>query len=202
MDAAPALMPRESFIKAAVAGGVDIIQLREKSLTDRILFEVARECAATCRALGVPFIINDRLDIALASGADGVHVGQDDFDVRDVRAIAGDKLLVGLSTHSQAQIDDSARLDIDYIGVGPIHETPTKQGRPAVGTAVVSYAAANARVPFFAIGGLDPSNVAEVINAGADRISVRRFILHAADPSIAARQMLDAHQRAREFSFR
>ncbi len=189
-DAAPRMLPIERFLTEAVAGGVGMVQLREKSTSDRALFEVAQRCAQTCRTLGVPFIVNDRLDIALTCGADGVHLGQDDLPVLSARRVAGKEFIIGLSTHSTQQIDAACDLPVDYIGVGPIHETPTKQGRPAVGVSLVRYAASHARVPFFAIGGLDPANVVEVINAGGERVSILRWIAQANDPKSAALQLV------------
>ena len=194
MDAATRL-PLERFLTEAIAGGVDMVQLREKNLEDRVLLEYAQLCASTCHRHGVPFIVNDRADIALAAGADGVHVGQDDLPVAAVRALLGPDRIVGLSTHSREQIDAAG--DADYLGVGPIFETPTKPGRPAVGIELVRYAAAHARAPFFAIGGLDPSNVAGVIAAGGRGISVYRWIARADDPARAARDVVAAMDAAR-----
>ncbi|HZV80046.1 MAG TPA: thiamine phosphate synthase [Candidatus Binatus sp.] len=177
-------------IEAAVQGGVDMVQLREKRLDDGELLAAAREAARLCRRLGVPFIVNDRADIARAAGADGVHLGQDDLPVEEARALMGPDAFIGLSTHSSEQVD--AALDVDYIGVGPIHETPTKPGRPAVGTPLVRYAAAHAVQPFFAIGGLEPGNVGDVVRAGARNFSVLRYVANADDPRRAAREMIDA----------
>src|SRR4029078_7913838 len=114
--------------------------------------------------------------VAREAGADGVHVGQDDMPVSQVRALVGEDLLVGLSTHAPAEIDAVDAGLVDYIGVGPVHETPTKPGRPAVGSELVAYASAHARVPFFAIGGLHEGNLQEVIAAGATRACVLRAI--------------------------
>ncbi|MBV8670845.1 MAG: thiamine phosphate synthase [Candidatus Eremiobacteraeota bacterium] len=196
-DASPRMQPIEAFVRAAVAGGVGMVQLREKHMTDVELLDVARRYAAVCTELGIPFILNDRLDLALACGADGVHLGQDDLPVPSSRAIAGEDFIIGLSTHTRGQIDIAAHLPADYIGVGPIHATPTKQGRPAVGTALVSYAAAHAGQPFFAIGGIEPENVAELIESGARGVSVLRWISNAPDPRSAARALAQAMERAR-----
>jgi len=194
MDAATRTPP-ERFLAAAIAGGVDMVQLREKKLDDGALLAYARRCASVCRQHGVPFIVNDRADIAIAAGADGVHVGQDDIPVADAKMLLGPGSIVGVSTHDARQID--AASDADYLGVGPIFETPTKPGRPAVGADLVRYAAAHAKAPFFAIGGLDPSNVAEVIAAGGRGISVYRWIARADDPARAAREMIAAMDAAR-----
>jgi thiamine-phosphate pyrophosphorylase len=195
-DASPRVLPIERFLSEAVAGGVGMVQLRERCSSDQDLLAVAQRCARTCRQLGIPFIVNDRLDIALACGADGVHLGQDDLPAAAARRIAPDAFIIGLSTHSAQQIDASRELDVDYIGVGPIHETPTKQGRPAVGVELVRYASIHACTPFFAIGGLDPANVRDVIDAGGRRVSILRWIAQAADPKEAARQLATRMQQA------
>ena len=134
--------------------------------------------------------------MAAEAGADGVHVGQEDLPVAVVRELVGEDLLIGLSTHSSSEIDRAGRADElgrpDYIGVGPVNATPTKAGRPAVGLELVRYAAAHASVPFFAIGGIDSCNIAEVLAAGASRVAVLRAIAQAADPERAARQLTHA----------
>ena len=175
------------MLRGAIAGGVEIVQLREKSLPDEELVSVAHAVRALCEELGALLIVNDRPWVALEAGADGVHVGQDDMPVEEVRELVGPELLIGLSTHSPVQIDAVDATSADYIGVGPVHETPTKPGRPAVGVDLVRYAAAHAPVPFFAIGGLDVENVGEVIDAGADRVCVLRAVAAAGDPERAAR---------------
>ncbi len=177
------------LIRSAVAGGVDVLQLREKKLADDELTAVASAAAALCSRLGALLVVNDRPAVAAESGADGIHVGQDDLPVEDVREIVGPELLVGLSTHTPAEIDAVDPGVVDYIGVGPVHETPTKPGRPAVGLELVRYAAANATVPFFAIGGLDTGNVRDVLGAGASRVCVLRAITGAQDPEAAAREL-------------
>jgi len=177
------------LLRGAVAGGVEVFQLREKRLSDEELTAVAGATRAVCERIGAILIVNDRPLVAIESGADGVHVGQDDMPVEQVRELVGAEMLVGLSTHTRAEIDAADPAVVDYIGVGPVHETPTKAGRPAVGVELVRYAAANARVPFFAIGGLNASNVADVRAAGAERIVVLRAIAEAADPEAAAREL-------------
>jgi thiamine-phosphate pyrophosphorylase len=133
------------------------------------------------------FILNDRPDLAAKVGADGVHVGQEDATVHAARALIGGQRLVGLSTHSPAQVQAAA--GVDYIGVGPVHDTPTKPGRPAVGLALVRHASVHARMPFFAIGGIDAGNVADVRAAGGRRIAVVRALTEAEDPMRAAREL-------------
>ena len=196
-DAAPQVQPIERFLRDAVAGGVDMVQLREKGMSDAALLDVAARCSLVCHSLGVPFIVNDRADIAIASGADGVHLGQDDLPVAHARRLGGEGLIVGLSTHSVQQIEAATHEDLDYIGVGPIWATPTKEGRPPVGVSLVRFAAQHATQPFFAIGGLDPDNVAEVVAAGGERISVLRWITRAADPKGAATLLSERLEAAR-----
>jgi thiamine-phosphate pyrophosphorylase len=135
------------------------------------------------------FILNDRPDLVDAADADGVHVGQADTGVARAREIIGADRLVGLSTHSTEQIDAAAGTDADYIGVGPVHETPTKPGRPAVGLELVRYAASSAAVPFFAIGGISTANADAVAAAGAERIAVVRALTEATDPERVATEL-------------
>ncbi len=179
------------LLREAVAGGVEIFQLREKELPDDELAAVANATRALCAALDILFVVNDRPAVAAEVGADGVHVGQEDMPVADVRELVGERMLIGLSTHSPAQIDAVDPALVDYIGVGPIHATPTKEGRPAVGTELIRYAARHAPVPFFAIGGIDAQNIGAVRGAGAERVCVLRAIAAAADPRAAARELRD-----------
>lgn len=173
----------EDFLEAAIAGGVDIVQIRDRQLSDAALLEELATARAVTARHRVPLVVNDRPDLALLAGADFVHVGQDDVSVLDARRILP---TVGLSTHTPAQIEAA---DADYLGVGPIFDTPTKPGRPAVGLELVRYAAAHARRPWFAIGGLTLANAAEVVAAGAERLAVVRAIGDAADPELAARSL-------------
>jgi thiamine-phosphate pyrophosphorylase len=171
-------------LEAALRGGVDIVQLRMKNAEDERVLSAAARRRARCHDRGALFLLNDRPDLAARIDADGVHVGQEDVPVAQARAAVGPARLVGLSTHTPAQVDAAA--GVDYIGVGPVHATPTKPGRPAVGLELVRYAAARARVPFFAIGGIGPENVDAVRAAGARRVAVVRAITQAADPQSAA----------------
>jgi thiamine-phosphate pyrophosphorylase len=175
------------LLREAIAGGVEIVQLREKHLPDEELIAVANAARALCERLGALLIVNDRPLVAAEVGADGVHVGQDDMPVAEVRELVGPDMLIGLSTHAPAEIDAIDAGLVDYIGVGPIHETPTKPGRPAVGLELVRYAAAHAPLPFFAIGGLRASNLPEALDAGASRVCVLRAISDAEQPRNAAR---------------
>jgi thiamine-phosphate pyrophosphorylase len=178
----------DEFLHAALRGGVDIVQLRCKDASDDEIRVAASRFARICARHGALFILNDRPDLAADLGADGVHVGQDDVPVLQARRIVGAERIIGLSTHSEQQID-AAGDEVDYIAVGPVHETPTKPGRPAVGVELVRYAARRARVPFFAIGGLNARNATDVRRAGAKRIVVVRALTEAAEPEHAAQQL-------------
>ena len=188
-DARPGGRALRDVLGPALAGGVDVFQLRDKTLADDELLEAAATARELCTHAGALFFVNDRPDLAVAARADGVHVGQDDMPVERARAIVGRERLVGLSTHTPAQIDEADPARVDLIGVGPVHATPTKEGRPAVGPALVRYAAQAARVPFFAIGGIDETTLPVVLEAGARRISVVRAIAGASDPGAAARRL-------------
>jgi thiamine-phosphate pyrophosphorylase len=170
----------EAFLEAAVRGGVDIIQIREQAMADGDLLSRLEEARTITRRLGVPLVVNDRPDLAMLCEADFVHLGQDDLPVSAARRLG---IAAGQSTHAPGEIDVA---EADYIGVGPVHSTPTKEGRPAVGLGLVEYAAAHAKQPWFAIGGIDETNVADVVAAGATRIAVVRAIGDADDPERAA----------------
>ncbi len=179
----------DEFLAGALGAGVDIVQLRMKDSPDREIVSAGRRFAAIAAEHGALFILNDRPDLVEVTGADGVHVGQDDATVADARAVLGRDRLVGLSTHSPTQVDAAAEVAVDYIGVGPVHATPTKPGRPAVGVELVRYAVVHASVPFFAIGGITPANVHAVREAGATRIAVVRALTDAPDVAYAARAL-------------
>jgi thiamine-phosphate pyrophosphorylase len=199
VEAEPGGEAPDALLEAALAGGVDIVQLREKSALDRVVLRAGATFRRLCDAYGALLIVNDRPDLALAVGADGVHVGQEDPAVEDVRAQLGDDLLIGFSTHSPAQFDAGLDSAADYLSVGPVYETPTKPGRPAVGEELIAYAAkataARRGKPFFAIGGIDPANAAAVVAAGAERIAVVRAIRDAHDPRGAAAALRAAIER-------
>ena len=179
----------EPFLHAALNGGVDVVQLREKGASDDDLLAAAARFRSCCDQHDALFIVNDRPDLAQAAGADGAHVGRDDEPER-ARELAGEELLVGVSTHTPEQVDAARDGDADYIGVGPVHATPTKPDEPAVGLGLIEYAAAHEHaVPFFAIGGIDRLTLGAVMAAGARRIAVVRAIVEASDPAAAAREL-------------
>ncbi|MCW3016867.1 MAG: thiE [Solirubrobacterales bacterium] len=189
----PAIAPAR--LAAALDGGVDLVQLRIKdAVDDAALLREAAVVREACARTGALFVLNDRPDLAVAAGADGVHVGQDDVAVAEARALVGPDHLVGLSTHTPQQVHDAHRAAgrVDYIGVGPVHATPTKPGRPAAGLELVTHAATAAALPFFAIGGVDLLTLAAVREAGATRIAVVRAIADAEDPAAAARALREA----------
>ncbi|MBJ7329556.1 MAG: thiamine phosphate synthase, partial [Solirubrobacteraceae bacterium] len=183
---APGGRALEGVLSAALQGGVDIVQLRDKDADDGELLAAAAVARRLCDATGALLIVNDRPDLVEPARADGVHVGQDDATVAQARAIAGDDVIVGRSTHAPAQLAAAADDGADYAAVGPVHATPTKPGRAPVGLDYVRHAADRARLPWFAIGGLMPENTGEVVAAGAHRIVVVRAIADADDPRAAA----------------
>ncbi|MFG1921292.1 thiamine phosphate synthase [Cryptosporangium sp. NPDC048952] len=176
------------FADAALAGGVDVIQLREKGIEARHELERLEILQAACRKHGALLAVNDRADVALAAGADVLHLGQDDLPVEHARRILGDDVLIGRSTHDPAQADAAAaQPGVDYFCAGPCWPTPTKLGRPAAGLDLIRHV--HTERPWFAIGGIDESRLDEVTQAGATRIVVVRAITEAADPEEAARNL-------------
>ena len=177
----------DEALEAALIGGVDMVQLRDSSLDDDALLDRATAWRELCDRHRALLWVNDRPDLALRSGADGVHVGQDDMPVEAVREAIGQDVLVGLSTHSPEQLEAGIAAGADQLSVGPVWETPTKPGRPAAGLDYIR-AAATRRPPqpWFAIGGIDGSNAEQVLRAGAERLVVVRAIREAANPQAAA----------------
>jgi thiamine-phosphate pyrophosphorylase len=195
-DARPGGEDPEALLRAALSGGVDIVQLREKELGRREIERAAATFRRVCDTYSALFIVNDDPELAHSCDADGVHVGQDDASAEEARELLGPDAIVGLSTHSAEQIAAAAERPVDHISVGPIWETPTKAGRPAVGLELISHAAAHADHPFFAIGGIDAGNAGQVIRAGARRLCVVRAIRDAADPGAAAEELRRAFAAA------
>ena len=177
------------FLAACIAGGVDVVQLRDKHLDARPLLARAEVAAELCRAHGVPFILNDRPDLALACGADGVHVGQDDTPPGIARRILGDDAVIGLSTHAPAEWDTAAGAPVDYLSAGPVNATPTKPGRPGTGLEYLEYVSARQTLPWFVTGGATPETIPQMAAAGARRFVVVRYLTGADDPEAAARDL-------------
>ncbi len=187
----------EVALDAALRGGVAMVQLRDRSLDDAALLAAAERFRTICDRHDTLFWINDRADLAVRAGADGVHVGQDDAPVHHVRAEVGEDVLIGLSTHTPAQFDAGLASGADQLSVGPVWETPTKPGRAAAGLDYVRYAAArDPNVAWFAIGGIDSDTIPQVVTAGARRVVVVRAVRDAADPSAAAAGLLDVLEGA------
>jgi thiamine-phosphate pyrophosphorylase len=189
-DAKPHGQDPEPLLRSALTGGVDIVELREKELDRRATEVAGATFRRLCDTYSALFIVNDDPSLAVSCRADGVHLGQDDMPVSAAREVIGHDSLIGLSTHTREQVDAVA--GADYISVGPVWETPTKEGRPAAGLELVEYAARQASLPFYAIGGIDASNAGEVVAAGARRLCVVRAIRDADDPAEAAAQLRHA----------
>ena len=177
-----------AVLAAAIAGGVDLVQVREPETADAALVEWVREVRRVAGASGTPVIVNDRAYVALVAEADGVHLGQHDLAPGQVRALCGDRLLVGWSTHSAAEIERAAGLPVDYCGLGPVFDTATK-GLAGRGLRLLREALPHASSPTFAIGGITLENAASVKEAGAERIAVSSAICGARDPGAAARAL-------------
>jgi len=180
----------DDLICAALRGGVTAVQLREKDCATREFIDLARSLKAILAPAGVPLIVNDRVDVALAACADGVHIGQSDMEYRDARRLLGPDAIIGLSVETPEQAGHAASLDIDYLGVGPIFPTPTKSdAAPAWGIEALAALRSASRHALVAIGGIYRENAAEVIRAGADGIAVVSAICAAEDPEQAARDL-------------
>ncbi len=209
----------EPFVDACLAGGVDLVQLREKHLDDARLAERASLVHRVCREHGVPFILNDRPDLAAAVGADGVHVGQEDVSPVDARRIVGDGAIIGLSTHAASDLQralggqetdkdpsaadpargpHSAPAPVQYLSAGPVTPTPTKPGRPGTGLGYVSEAVARSPWPVWITGGVDPSTVGPMAAAGGRHFVVVRWLTEADDPQVNSRRLRDAIDEAVE----
>ncbi len=185
-----------AVLRAALEGGVDMLQLRDSEASENELLRAATVFRELCDTHDALFWINDRPDLALRAGADGVHVGQDDMNVEDAGQVTGGELLIGLSTHSPDQLERGMAAGADQLSVGPVWETPTKPGRPAAGLDYVRHAAERRPpAPWFAIGGIDAANVGEVVEAGAERAVVVRAIRDADDPRAAAAAIRTALER-------
>jgi thiamine-phosphate pyrophosphorylase len=193
--------PIRRVVEEAVRGGATAVQLREKDCPTREFVEIARELRSLLRPLGVPLLINDRADVALAAGADGLHVGQDDLSVGDARRLLGDDAIIGLSAGTPDEVAAALLLDVDYIGVGPVFATQTKAtDRPPWGPEGIARIRPTVRLPLVGIGGINASNAADVIAAGADGVAVVSAVCSASDARAAAQALRRAVEEGRRLS--
>ncbi|MBD2189539.1 thiamine phosphate synthase [Pseudanabaena mucicola] len=182
-------------VESALQGGVQIVQYRQKDGEDSTRFAIAKQLCEICHKYDALFLINDRVDIAIAVGADGIHVGQTDLPVPVVRHILntnGGKstdYIIGQSTTNPQELAIAMNNQVDYVGVGPVHATPTKPNKETAGHEYVNYAAQNISIPWFAIGGIDTQNLMATVNAGAKRVAVVRSIMQSEHPHLIAKQM-------------
>jgi thiamine-phosphate pyrophosphorylase len=182
--------PLEDVVLQSVQGGVAYVQLREKDISTRLFVEEARAIKKILEPYRVPLIINDRVDVALVCGAEGVHIGQEDMPYAIVRKLMGPKAIIGLSVEDWKDVEESQKLDVDYIGVSPVFNTPTKTDtKVAWGLSGLVKIKAFSRHPLVAIGRINESNAADVIAAGADCIAVVSAICAVPDPAAAARNL-------------
>lgn len=183
--------PLSEIVAKAILGGADVVQLRDKKASDAELLNAARELLKITRPADVPLVINDRVRVAFESGADGLHLGQDDGSLNAARAVVGDSMIIGRSTHSPTQALEAEKEGFDYIGVGPVFQTPTKPTYEPVGLDLVRFAAQNIRIPFVAIGGINEGNAALVRQAGASTIAVVRAVMASPDVETTSRSLRD-----------
>jgi len=188
------------ILEAAAAGGCRMVQLREKEWPSGRLLPLARRLRDRCRTAGVTFIVNDRVDLALAVDADGVHLGQDDLPARVGRTLLRPGMILGISTHSVAQARAAQADGADYVAVGSMYPTETKPDFQLVGPDLVRALRPEVRVPLIGIGGITPANVAAVIRAGADGVAVVSAVCGARDPAAATRQLLERIRAARDLT--
>lgn len=178
-----------AIVEAALQGGLKLVQYREKDADDQVRLAQAQKLRDLCHQYGALFILNDRIDLALAVNADGVHLGQQDAPIAVARALLGPGRIIGRSTHNAGEMERAIAEGADYIGVGPVYETPTKPGRLAVGLDYVRHAARNCPIPWYAIGSIDLETLGDVIQAGARRVAVVRAIMQAEDPLITTQHL-------------
>ncbi|NER79788.1 MAG: thiamine phosphate synthase [Leptolyngbya sp. SIO1D8] len=186
-------------VESALQGGLQIVQYREKVADDCDRLVIAQKLRALCQQYGALFLVNDRVDLAIAVDADGVHLGQKDLPIKVARELLGSHRIIGRSTTNPEEMSKALAEGADYIGVGPVYATPTKPDKPAAGLDYVRCAAANSPVPFYAIGGIDEQNLGEVITAGADRVAVVRAIMKAEEPAATTQHFLTQLQQHQVF---
>jgi thiamine-phosphate pyrophosphorylase len=191
-EARPRGADPEALLNAVMAAGAGMVELRDREQPRGVIERSGRTFRRLANTYGALFIINDDPHLAVELRADGVHVGQEDMPPAEARKIVGADAIVGLSTHSRQQIEAASEEPVDYISVGPVWETPTKEGRPATGLELIRTAAGISSKPWFAIGGINTENLAEVVAAGAERLCVVRAIRDAEDPRAVTQALFEA----------
>jgi thiamine-phosphate pyrophosphorylase len=186
----------EETVEAALQGGVRLVQYRDKDAADPVRFKRAKMLRSLCDQYQALFIVNDRVDLALAVAADGVHLGQQDLPVAIARRLLGPDRMIGRSTTNPEELARAMQEGVDYVGVGPVYATPTKTDKAVAGLDYVRYAARYSTLPWFAIGGIDAENLSEVLSAGAERVAVVRAVMQATDPAQAAQKLAIRLQRS------
>lgn len=182
-------------VEAALEGGLTLVQYRDKTSDDLTRIRTAEKLKQLCHRYNALLIINDRVDLALAVDADGVHLGQDDLPIGFARQLLGTQRIIGRSTKNPTEMQQAIQEGADYIGVGPVYETPTKAGRAAAGLDYVRYAVKNATIPWFAIGGISAESLADVLTSGAERVAVVRSIMEAEQPTLMTQFFVSQMQR-------
>ena len=197
LDAALLTVSETDCAQKLVDAGVRLFQYRDKAASSRELLEASKRLSNILAPRGISFLVNDRADVAALAGATGVHVGQEDLAVEDARKVVGAKRLIGVSTHNRAQFEQAAATSADYIAVGPIFTTSTKENPdPVVGTDLIREVRPLTRKPIVAIGGITLQRAVDVILAGADAVAVIGDILRAGDPGARARQYIELLEAA------
>jgi len=186
-------------VEAALQGGIAIVQYRDKDREDAMRLELAQRLKQLCHHYNALFLVNDRVDLALAVEADGVHLGQTDLPIAVARQLLGSQRIIGRSTTNPEEMERALAEGADYIGVGPVYSTPTKPGKAAAGLEYVGYAATHASVPWFAIGGIDTENLTAVLAAGAERVAVVRAVMAAENPTLIAQYFVAQTHHHRTF---
>jgi thiamine-phosphate pyrophosphorylase len=186
-----------AIVEASLQGGLTLLQYREKTADDSVRLERAIKLRELCHHYGALFIINDRVDLALAVDADGVHLGQQDIPIAVARQLLGNQRIIGRSTTNPQEMQRAITEGADYIGVGPVYETPTKAGKAAAGLEYVKYVSQNCQIPWFAIGGIDGSNLNDVMNAGAQRVAVVRSLMQSDQPTLATQYFISQLHRVK-----
>jgi len=185
-----------AIVEAALQGGLTLVQYRDKTADDTVKLTQAQKLRQLCHHYGALFIMNDRVDLALAVEADGVHLGQHDIPLALARQLLGSQRLIGRSTTNPEEMQRAIQEGADYIGVGPVYETPTKAGKAAAGLEFVRYAVEHASVPWFTIGGIDMNNLNDVLKSGAERVAVVRAIMEAEQPTLVTQYFLSQLNRS------